>query len=422
MTETSRGTSTGAPGAVQFNPFEPGYIENPYDQFAALRHNDPAHITPFGPVFVTRYDDVFRLLRDPTLSVQDDHATPGPLEELSRQVLGDDELVSDRQRRSMLDRDPPDHTRLRKLVSRVFTPRRIADLRPRIQELVDAKLDRAAADGGMEAVGDLAFPLPFEVISEMLGMPETSQGKEASARIRDVSGTLVRSLEPVVDPEVIRAIAAAGVEMQQLIDDTIDWKRQHPADDLLTLLIDAEHDGDSLSDDELSAQVGLLFIAGHETTVNLIGNGLLALLRHPDQLQRLRDQPELADNAIEELLRFESPVQFTRRITLEPLDVAGTTVEPGTFVMCGLASANRDEGHFGPDADRLDIGRSDAHDHLAFGGGAHYCLGAALARLEAQVAIGSLIERFGTVELAGEPVYNGRINLRGLDQLPLRLA
>jgi len=269
-------------------------------------------------------------------------------------------------------------------------------------------------------VGDLAFPLPFDVISEMLGIPP--EMTEQRDRIREVSGTLVRGLEPVVDPDVIRAIAAAQVEMGTLIDAMIARKKAEPGDDLLTLLIEAEDDGDTLSDEELGAQVALLFIAGHETTVNLIGNGLLALVRNPDQRHRLRAEPDLIENAVDELLRYDSPVQMTRRLPLQPIEVGGIAVEPGEFLLCSLASSNRDEAHFGPDAAELDLGRANAREHLAFGGGAHYCLGASLAKLEAQVAIGSLVDRFETVELAGAPVGNGRINLRGLDELALRLG
>lgn len=407
---------------VSFNPFEDGYIENPYGQFAALRAHDPAHMTPFGAVYVSRYADIFALLRDKSLSVEASNAAETPLDAITREVLGDEDNALERRGQSMLDRDPPDHTRLRKLVSKAFTPRRINELRPRIQELVDAKLDEVDGSAPFEAISNLAFPLPFDVISEMMGMPDTGQWKVSRDRIREVSGTLVRSLEPVVDPDLIRAIAAAGEEMFGLIDEAIQWKRANPADDLLSLLIHAEEDGDSLTDEELSAQVGLLFIAGHETTVNLIGNGLHALARHPDQTQRLRDQPDLIENAVEEFLRFDAPVQMTRRVNIEPITVEDTDIAPGTFVVCALASANRDEAHFGPAADQLDIGRANAHDHLSFGGGSHYCLGASLAKLEAQVAIGSVVQRFGTLDLAADPVYNGRINLRGLDELHLTLS
>lgn len=401
--------------AVVFNPFEPGYVEDPYPQLALLREHDPVHQTPFGLWYVSRYEDVVRLLRDPSLSVDDANAKPTVLDAYADEVLGEDR---DRDRfRSMLDRDPPDHTRLRRLVSRAFTPRRIAELRMRIQELVDDKLDAAAGNGAMELVGDLAFPLPFDVISEMLGLPDTDRDQ-----IRTWSGTVVRSLEPVTDPELMRAIEDAGANLNELVTRIIAWKRANPDDRILTHLIEAEDGGDVLSDEELVSQVLLLFIAGHETTVNLIGNGVLALLRNPAELAALRADPELIENTVEELLRFDSPVQMTRRITVTDLELRGRRIEAGSFVLGALASANRDEAHFGPTAGQLDIRRPQAGEHLAFGGGPHYCLGAALARMEAQVAIGSLVHRFPGLAAAAEPEWNGRINLRGVERLELMLG
>ena len=337
------------------------------------------------------------------------------LDAIRAEALGED---GPRERnQSMLDRDPPDHTRLRKLVSRAFTPRRIAALRDRIQELVDAKLDKAAADGGMDLVADLAFPLPFDVISEMLGLPDTDRDQ-----IREWSGVVVRGLEPVADPDLLRAIEAAGENLADLVSDLVEWKRSNPDDRILTHLIEAEEGGDLLSDEELVGQVLLLFIAGHETTVNLIGNGTLALLRNPDQLALLRDEPELIGNAVEEFLRYDAPVQMTRRITVGDIEVEGRKIESGSFTVLALASANRDEAHFGPTAAALDLRRAQASEHLSFGGGVHYCLGAALARMEAQVAIGSLVTRFPGLAAAGEPEYNGRINLRGLERLALTVG
>src|SRR5437764_4164892 len=269
----------------------------------------------------------------------------------------------------------------------------------------------------MELVGDYAFKLPFAVITEMMGMPGADE-----AKLRDWSGTLVRTLEPVIDPELMNAIADAAENMHGLILDAISWKREHMADDLLSGLLTAEENGDMLSDEELIEQIMLLYIAGHETTVNLIGNGTLALLRNPDQFERLRADPSLDANAVEELLRYDPPVQMSRRITLTEVEIGGKTIEDGMFVMCGLASSNRDEAHFGPTAEEVDLGRANAKEHLSFGGGAHYCLGAALARIEGQVAIGSLVRRFESIEMAAEPVYNGRLNLRGLDSLPLAVS
>ncbi len=364
---------------------------------------------------MSRYEDVIRLLRDPALSVEVANAAPTPLTMMREHVLGAEQQRDRFQ--SMLDRDPPDHTRLRRLVSRAFTPRRIAELRPLVQRLVDERLDRAAETGGMELVGDLAFPLPFDVISELLGLPDTDRDQ-----IRDWSGTVVRSLEPVVDPELMLAIEDAGAKLADLVAGLIEWKRANPDDRILSSLIRAEDEGDVLSDEELVSQVLLLFIAGHETTVNLIGNGTLALLRHPDQRARVREEPDVIGNAVEELLRYDSPVQMTRRITKEEVEVHGRRIPKGAFVVCGLASSNRDGAKFGPTVDRVDVGRPDAGEHLAFGGGAHFCLGAALARLEGQIAIGSLFRRFAIVEPAGDPLYNGRINLRGLERLDLTVA
>jgi cytochrome P450 len=283
-----------------------------------------------------------------------------------------------------------------------------------VQQLVDGYLDGAAAAGGMELVGDYAFKLPFAVITEMMGMPNADE-----AKLRDWSGTLVRTLEPVVDPDLMNAIADAADNMHGLILDAIAWKRENLGDDLLSGLIMSEENGDMLSDDELIEQIMLLYIAGHETTVNLIGNGMLALLRNPGQLARLRSDASLDASAVEELLRYDPPVQMTRRITLTDVEIGGKTIEEGMFVMCGLASSNRDQTHWGRTADEVDIGRPNAKEHLAFGGGAHYCLGAALARLEGQVAIGSLVRRFSTIEPTADPEWNGRLNLRGLERLPL---
>jgi cytochrome P450 len=317
----------------------------------------------------------------------------------------------------MLNRDPPDHTRLRRLVSKAFTPRMVEALAPRIQQLVDETLDSPAERGEAELIGDLAFPLPFQVITELLGMPDTD-----TAQLREWSGLLVRTLEPVYDPDLLRAIAEAGRSMVELITEAIDWKLRNLSDDLLSGLIVAEEHGDVLSEEELADQVMLLYIAGHETTVNLIGNGTLALLRNRAQLERLHAEPNLLPTAVEEMLRFDSPVQMSRRITLRDVEVGGKSIEPGAFVVLVLGSANRDRCRWGEDADQLDVTRSDAKTHVSFGGGHHLCLGAALARLEAQTAIGSLIRRFPGLALADEPQWNGRINLRGLSEMPILLS
>ncbi len=397
-----------------FDPFAPGFTDDPYPQYAALRAEAPVYQHPLGFWLLTRYDDVSWLLRA-GLSVEDRNVADGPFLQLRDQMYGDQIPRPDKL--SMLDRDPPDHTRLRRLVSKAFTPRAIQALRPRIRELVDAMLDAAEGQGQVDLVEVLAFPLPFAVIAEMLGAPPADQ-----VRIRELTGTLVRSLEPVNDPELVSAIMVAETELNEIAADMIAWKRANPADDLLTALIQAEDDGDVLNDDELIAQTLLLYIAGHETTVNLIAGGTLALLRYPDQLALLREDPALAPGAIEELLRYDSPVQASRRITLESVEISGTTIPAGAFVMASLGSANRDESFWGADVDELKLSRENARQHVSFGAGPHHCLGASLARLEAAIAIQRLVSRFPDLALDGDVTRNGRINLRGPAHLPVSVG
>jgi cytochrome P450 len=399
-----------------FDPFAPGFTDDPYPQYAVMRSQAPVYSHPFGFWLLTGYEGVSWLLRA-GLSVEDDNVAPGsPLRQMRELMYGDSETPP-ASARSMLDRDPPDHTRLRRLVSKAFTPRAIQALRPRITDLVDGMLDTIAAERRVDLVDALAFPLPFSVIAEMLGTPSADHD-----RIRQLTGTVVRSLEPVADPELAKAIMAADEELTQIAAEMIAWKRANPADDLLTALIHAEDGGDVLGDEELIAQTLLLYIAGHETTVNLISGGTLALLGHPDQVALLRQDPGLVPNAVEELLRYDSPVQASRRITLEPVIVDGTTIPAGAFVMASLASANRDEGFWGPDAAELNLRRENARQHVSFGAGPHHCLGASLARLEACIAFERLTARFPGLALDGDVVWNGRINLRGPAHLPVSVG
>lgn len=394
---------------VFFNPLEPGYIEDPWPHLAEIRTHDPVHHLLTGQWGLFRYDDVFEILRDRTLSVDDVNAD---FDELQRAILYEEQSVEDRNR-SMLNIDPPDHTRMRRLVSKAFTPRSIQALRPLIQEMVDTMLDEMAASDAPDVVGQLAFPLPFDVISEMLGMPEADK-----EQIKHWSAALVKTLDPIISEEEAAAAAEAAVLMDRLIDDVIEWKTANPADDLLTALIQAEDDdGDRLTAKELRDQISLLFVAGHETTVNLIGTGIYELLRHPDQLAHLTDDGEVPATAVDELLRWVSPVQISRRISTEQIEVRGKQIPKGAFVLTSLASANRDPEKWGPTGATLDLLRVDAGQHVSFGSGVHYCLGASLAKLEAEVAIGTFFRRFGTVDVVGEPEWNGRINLRGLERL-----
>jgi cytochrome P450 len=407
------GTTTGEP--VIFNPFEPGFFDDPYRQYQALREHDPVHHSPLEVWVLFRYDDIVDILRDSSLSVQVDNATP-----TARMQMFAEQAPAEAQERgahSILNVDPPDHTRLRRLVSKAFTPKMVHELRPRIQALVDDALDAMATEGQADVIGDLAFPLPFTVISEMLGMPDGNRDE-----VRGWSHTLTKTLDPILSPEEVQASLTAADNMLAHVQDVLAWKRDHPADDLLTGLLAAEDEGDRLSEEELVDQVLLLYVAGHETTVNLIGNATLALLGHPDQLARLRSDPDLDGGAVEELLRYDSPVQFSRRITTADLEVDGKTVPAGTFMLTCLGSANHDEDRWGRTADQLDITRPDAGQHMSFGNGIHHCLGSSLARTEAQVAIGALVRRFPDLALAGEPERNGRVVLRGLEALPVTLG
>lgn len=401
-----------------FNPLQEGYVANPWPHFAELRLQDPVHHSILANWFLFRYDDVAALLRDPTLSVDDANVTVRNEERMAMIEAAFDE---DERSTSMLGKDAPDHTRLRRLVSKAFTPSAIAALRPTIDDLVDRALDAMAAQAGEHGTTDvvekLAFPLPFDVISVMLGMPESDRDQVA-----EWSSALVKTLDPIITEDEIFEAAAAGRKMNALIDEVIEWKRSNPADDLLTALIAAEEDGDRLTSRELRDQVELLFVAGHETTVNLIGTGIYELLSRPEQAAILRDDPSLDADAVDELLRFVSPVQFSRRITLQPIEIDGHAIEAGTFVMAGLASANHDPAKWGDDADELDVRRKGAGQHVAFGSGSHYCLGASLAKLEAQASIGRFLRRFPHARISGDPVWNGRINLRGLERLEVTLT
>ena len=402
-----------------FNPFTPGFAENPYEEYRIQRETEPIQQTPFGPWMIFDHAESVRLLRDITLSVDVRKAM---------EILGEDprdrakmraELFPDKAPRedtSILNIDPPDHTRLRKLVSSVFTPRRVADLAPMIERIVDEHLDAVAGGEQMDLIADLAFPLPFAVISEMLGMPDGD-----SAQLREWSHALVKILDFTIGPDELVAAVTAGEHLREHIAGVIEWKRSNLGADLLSALIQAEDNGDVLSDTELLDQVNVLFIAGHETTVNLIGNGTWALLQNRDQFELLRDDPSVEATAIDELLRYDSPVQISRRITLEPIELAGHQIPAGVFVLTSLGSANHDPAAFGPTVDQLDLRRADAARHLAFGSGTHHCLGASLARLEGNIAITRLIRRFPDLQAAGVPAWNGRLVLRGMDSLQLSL-
>ena len=393
---------------ILFDPFLPGFNADPFPHYHRLREADPVHRSPLGFWVLTRYEDCVAVLRDQRFGRA---GFEGFLESVYGSPAGYERLP-----RSMLFQDPPDHTRLRALVSRAFTPRVVEGLRPRIQQVVDAIIDRALDARSMEVIGDLAYPLPVTVISEMLGVPASDQES-----IRGWSSDIARSLDAIglqVDPDIVDrgrvARRAIGEYFRQLLPE----RRRHPRNDLLSLLIAAEEQGDKLSEGELLSTCILLYIAGHETTVNLIGNGLLALLRHGDQLRRLREEPALAASAVEELLRYDGPVQRTARFATVDVEIGGRAIDKGAMVVTVIGAANRDPAQF-PEPDRLDLGRGD-NRHIAFGFGIHFCLGAPLARLEGQVALGTLARRLPALALAADTVeWRESQVLRGLKALPV---
>ena len=395
-----------------WNPLDPDFLRDPYPHYARLRSEDPVHRTPFGPMIVSRYDDAYQVLLDPTTSVKRSSSSgvvPDHMEPLEQRRM--------ERAPSILGLDPPDHTRLRKLVQRTFTPRSINKMRSQTELIVDSLLDALTGREIIDLIADYAFVVPFTVIHTMLGLPEAD-----TVKVREWSGALTQTLEPFLTPEQVAAAVSAGQRMDAYLTEAIEWKRREPADDLLTGLIQVEEEGDRLDSDELLSMVGLLFIAGHETTVNLIGNGTHALLCHPEQFELARTGQVDDETMTEELLRYDSPVQTSGRRLTQDTVIGGIEVAADELVLTALGSANRDEAFWGDTAADLDLTRDDAARHVSFGSGVHHCLGAALARMEGQIAISRLVRRFPELALVEEPTINARIILRGRGILPVSLG
>jgi len=385
--------------------------------YGNLREQEPlTHLSgPYGMGEIwlaTRYDDAIAILKDPRF-VKDRRKVSLPGDE--RAFTDEGVSVINRFltfRRDMLTADPPDHTRLRGLVSKAFTPRMIEQLRPRIQQISGELLDAVQEQGKMDLIADFAFPLPITVISEMLGIPPADR-----RQFRAWSQTIITD---AVGPQPEEALAALEAFVQY-IKTLLSEKRAHPGSDLISGLIQAEERGDTLNETELISTIFLLIVAGHETTVNLIGNGILALLQHPEQMRLLRADSSLLPPAIEELLRCTVPVLLsTPRWASEDISLHGRVIRKGETVFVSLVAANTDPRQF-PNPELLDIAREE-NQHVAFGKGIHYCLGAPLARLEGQIAIGTLLQRFPDLRLASEPeqlTWTQSPILRGLTSLPL---
>jgi cytochrome P450 len=394
-----------------FNPLSPDFIRNPYPAYERLRTTDPMHVTVHGAFLASRHAEVSQVLRDKRFGKD--------FVERSKRRYGPaimDEPIFRAMSHWMLQQDPPDHTRLRGLVVKAFTARRVENMRPRIQEVVDQTIDAVIGRGQMDLIEDFAFRLPVTIICDMLGIPE--EHREVFYKSSRDGG---RILEPVpLSAEEIAQANAANAMAKMYFEQLFELRRKNPGDDLTTQLVQAEEDGSKLTNEELTANIILLFGAGHETTVNLIGNGLLALHQNPDQLALLKADPSLITGAIEEFLRFDSSVQMTGRVALEDIDdLGGKRIPKGESVLCLLGSANRDPAVYPDQPDRLDIRRPNVRP-MSFGGGIHHCLGAQLARIEAEVAIATLLRRIPELRLddAEHPEWRPTFVLRGLKRLP----
>lgn len=370
---------------------------NPYEVYERLRSEDPIHrMRLINAWALTEYDDALAILQD------------------HRRFSSGENKLEYAPYRTMLDLDPPDHTRLRSLVSKAFTPRAVAALGPRIQEIVDELLDELAGRDSFDLIGDFAFPLPVIVIAEMLGIPAEDRDK-----FNVWSNDIALAVEPILSGEEIVRVERASDEIIEYFEGIIEQRRRESRDDMLSALLAAEEEGDRLSHDELLGTLMLLLVAGNETTRSLIGNGMLALLKNPEQLQRLRDSPDLLDSSIDEMLRYDSPVQFIIRVVMEDVEFKGKRFRAGQKVIILVGAANRDPTVFA-DPGALDVGRQEK-SHISFGRGIHYCLGSPLALLEARVAFANLIERFSSIELVEEPEFRDQIVLRGVESLWIRV-
>lgn len=392
--------------------FPPEVRADPYPFYRQLRERAPVFDTGQDLWLVTSYRHCHALLRDRRCS-KDLHTMANY--ERNMEQAGRTAPIRALLEQLMSFSDPPDHTRLRGLVQRAFSPRMVESLRGRVEQIAEELLDEAVRDGELELISGFAWLFPLVVVAEMLGVP-----LEDRDRFREWSRDLAPSFELVLPPGAAERAERATEEFTAYFHRLVEERAREPRGDLLTALVEVEEQGERLSARELVVNLILIVGAGHETVMNLIGNGTLALLRNPDQMERLRREPAIMDDAVEELLRYESPVQMTTRFPNAPIEIAGQTIPAGTRVAVILAAGNRDPERF-PDPDRLDLTRGD-HQHLAFGGGIHYCLGNALARIEAATAFRAMLKRFPSLELATDtPRYRDTILLRGLVELPIKV-
>ncbi len=397
-----------------FDPFDPRWAADPFPLYAELREHAPIHRNELGFWVLARHADCLAVLRDKRASSDSANVAEG----LRTTIDADDPVATAiEEMRPFLFRDPPDHTRLRGLVSKAFTPKVVESLRTGTARVVDELLAAALDEGQVDLVEAFAYPLPVRVICDLLGVPT-----EDHERFKAWSTALARGLDPdfLLTDEVIAERGEAIVQFAQYFFELLSDRKRHPGDDLLSALAQVEDDGTVLSEGEMLSTCILLLVAGHETTVNLISGGTLALLHHPDQLTRFRDDPAVIRSGVEEMLRYVSPVQLTGRAFTQDCSFGGVDFVAGDFAMLLLASGNRDPLVF-DQPERFDITRNP-NNHLGFGFGIHHCLGAPLARMETQVALAALVHRAPDLALTVDEVtYRSNVVLRGMESLPVSL-
>jgi hypothetical protein len=395
----------------------PAFLKDPYPYYKELRENEPVFWSEEGGYWlITKYTDADLILRDLRFGKRNSFlGTSGGIAKQALKCMVSTVFPDAAASNSMLNQNPPDHTRLRGLVNKAFTPKMVEQMRSHIQQITDDLLDKVQSQGYMDVAADFAFPLPVTVIAEMLGIPATDREK-----FKHWSNAMVSLLEPGASMMLLPSALSARSALIAYLRPLIEKRRKEPKEDLISSLVQAEEEGSKLSEAELLANIVLLLIAGHETTVNLISNSVFGLLTNPSQMQLLKSQPELMRNAVEEFLRWSSPVQIVRRFALEDITIGGKTIKKGESVIISVGAANRDPEVFA-NPDKLDMTRSDIK-HLAFGIGIHHCLGFALAITEGEIAVGTLLRRMPNIQLAmnpGEVEYKRPIALRGPKRLPV---
>ncbi len=413
VTTTNKNNQSTKDKGFNFNPYDKKFHDYPYEIYDLLRNQEPVHWSFIGVWVLTRYSDIKAVLTDKRFATD---SLPKRLEDKNKYAQNNQGGLSTLQQTTskfLFYMNPPDHNRLRGLVSKAFSPSFVESLRPQIQKTVDELLGQVQEAGYMDIISDLAAPLPVTVIANLLGMPI-----EDCDMLHEWSTKLSRVLDPLISIKEYEHLNGIVQQFQDYIHALIFEREKRPQDDLISGLIAARNQGDRLREDELSTVCMQLFITGEETTVNTIGNGMLALLNHPDQLAKLKAEPHIINSAVEELLRYDSPVQFTGRYATEDIEINGKLIKKGDRVLLGLGAGNHDPREF-YQPEKLDITRQE-NRHLAFADGIHYCLGAVLARAQAHIAIAAIVQNFDELKLNTEKlVWRKNIYLRGLISLPV---